>query len=234
MTEYTPPTWNTGNQFTAAQASAMSAELDEQEGHDLSQDELITLLQARVAVLEAKAAVVHPVERMGDGGFATLHRILPGGAVALVSGRIQLEYFTAPDTWDATTITKTAGSTAMSGTAPTMIKFGVYSVAPNGDLTLIAVAPNDPALFTAAFSFATKTFVAPCPFVRGNLYATATLVITAGTIGNMWGTSSLGGGMLDDAPALAKQVTGQTDLPSFIPTASALAAASVYTFTRFS
>lgn len=41
MTEYTPPTWGTGSQFTADQASAMAAELDEQEGHDQAQDALI-------------------------------------------------------------------------------------------------------------------------------------------------------------------------------------------------
>lgn len=174
-----------------------------------------------------------PVERFSDG-FSTLHRMLPGGNAAIVSGRIQLEYFTAPDTWDAASIYKVAGSIPMSGTAPTMIKFGVYSVASNGDLTLIAVTANDTSLFTVAFASATKAFVAPCPFVRGNRYAAATLVITAGTIGNMWGTATMAGGMLDDAPTLAKQVTGQTDLPSSIPTASATGVASAYTFTKFS
>jgi hypothetical protein len=232
MADYQEKSWNTGSQFTAADATAMSAELQEQELQDLSQDELISLLTQRISALEDKAAVVFPVERYADG-FSTLHRIMIGGNGVLISGRIQLEYFWAPDTVTKPNIVKYTGSVPISGTPPTLARLGVYSVAVNGDLTRIARTANDPNMFNTPFEMVTRAFESPCPFVRGNLYASATLVITTGTINNLWGTSTLGGGMLDDSPPYALQVSAQTDLPATIPAASAVAQASVYSFSRF-
>lgn len=62
MADYTPRTWNTGDTFTPAQASAMSAELEEQEVKDAEQDSRLTALEAggsaSWASLTGKPAVI--------------------------------------------------------------------------------------------------------------------------------------------------------------------------------
>ena len=166
-------------------------------------------------------------------GFCYPNRLLGGVSGALLSGRIQLDYFVAPKTVDCNNIVKYAGSTPQSGAAPTLIKFGVYSVAGNGDLTLIAQTTSDTALFGAAFGQANKAFTAACPFVRGGHYAAASLIVTTGTIPNLWGVGVIGAGELATAPRLCGQVTGQTDLPSSISAASVAGASSVVTWSKF-
>lgn len=221
--DYTPRTWGTFGMFTAEQATEMSQQIDENE-------EVTRTVEERLAIVEGYLAVF-PVEKLANG-FNTLHRIIPGGNMPMVSGRIQLEYFVAPETKNHTSITKITGSTPVSGTGPTVIRHGVYSVGTTGDLTRIAQTANDPTQFAVAFGENAKAFTAPCPIVASKIYATATLIVTAGTICTLRGTSGLGGGMLDDPPPLAKQVAGQADLPSFIPAASTQNLGSVYTYSR--
>lgn len=170
-----------------------------------------------------------PCESLVDG-FCLPHRLLPGVSLSLVSGRVQLEYFVAPKTVTLSNINKYTGTTPQSGTAPTVIKMGVYSVAGDGALTRIAVTANDTTLFPTTNALAAKAFLAPCPFVEGQLYAVALLVVTAGTIPTIWGTTSLGAGLLGIQPRLCGQITGQTDLLASY--AAAGTAASIFTFSR--
>lgn len=182
---------------------------------------------------EVNRLLAWPCELL-DNGFGVVHRILSGTSHAMLSGRIQFDYFTAPETATRNTITKYTGATPNSGTAPTTIKMGVYSVAANGDLTRLASTANDTTLFGVAFGVATKTLDTPVNFVRGNRYAQATLIVTTGTIANLWGPGTLGGGMLGGVtPVWAMQINSQTDLLASYAAGGIFALATAYTYSRF-
>lgn len=180
----------------------------------------------------ADTASYWPVEKLTTG-FCVINRTMAVASIAMVSGRIHLDYFTAPETASRTSMLKVGGATPAAPT-PTMIKFGVYSVAANGDLTLIASTPNDTSLFTVAFQTVTKAFSVACPFTRGNRYATAILVISAATMPSLWGGSGLSGGEVTQAPRFHGAVTGQTDLPATITSASVSVGAPALSYARLS
>lgn len=71
MTDYEPQEWSTGDKFQAADATAMSTELEEQEVHDLSQDEQLAGVAADVAavqsVIEASASMRNLMSKLVAG-----------------------------------------------------------------------------------------------------------------------------------------------------------------------
>lgn len=136
-------------------------------------------------------------------------------SVAPVSGVMYLTYFTADKTETINTLTMFTGTVAAAAT-PTLCRMGVYSVAGNGDLTLVASTPNDTALFAAANTAYPKALSSPWNKVVGQRYATALIIVSGGTMPNFHGTqfpgSSIINTMVRMSPAIAGRVTGQTDL----------------------
>lgn len=225
MPDYTPDPKNTGDVFTAAEWTEATNEIEEQENYDLYQDSLLD------------ASAYWPVEKLSNG-FILPQRILPATSLAMTSQRVQLEYFRAPETANRSTLTKLAGSTPQSGTAPTMIKFGVYSVAGNGDLTKVVQTANDTTLLGSAFVGAAKPLLNPTTgvaqsmaFVKGNWYASATLIITTGVIPTLWGIQT-SNTFTANAPRITGGLNSQTDLPATISAASVLGVLG-YSFTMF-
>jgi hypothetical protein len=131
------------------------------------------------------------------------------------SGRLVLAYFTASKTETVTSIKAVTGSTAAAAT-PTLCKTGVYSVAANGDLTLVGQTPNDTTMFAAASTAYTRALVAPFAKVAGQRYAFALLVVTAAASPAF--VTGVGGNNAETAaaPRLSGSLTAQTDLPSTI------------------
>ncbi len=145
--------------------------------------------------------------------------------ISLSTGTLRLTFFTARKT-ETVTQMRMYGGTAAAAT-PSLVRFGVYTVAANGDLTLVASTPNDTTLFSVASTANTKTFSVALAKTAGQRYAAAALVVTATTapqvVGCVIGNSS---GNSATAPRLSGALFSQTDLPSSISAGSVLIDAS--------
>ncbi|MCE5291592.1 MAG: hypothetical protein LLG14_20465 [Nocardiaceae bacterium] len=152
-------------------------------------------------------------------GQETIPRIeAPQVGLTWSSGSLRLSYFTARKSETETTVIVYTGQTA-AGATPTLCRVGLYSVAANGDLTLVGSIANDTTLFAAASTKYTRSLSSSVALVAGNRYALGLLVVTSAAM-----PSFIGGGLPFsaslDAPAVAASLSGQTDLPSSITAAS--------------
>jgi parallel beta helix pectate lyase-like protein len=140
--------------------------------------------------------------------------------VGMASGDVRGAQFTARKTETITQVRVITGGTAAAAT-PTLCKVGVYSVAANGDHTLVASTASDTTLFAAANTAYTRSFTAGFTKTAGQRYAVVVLVVTSGTMPTFVGIT--GGTEIGAAPSLASRITGQTDLPSSIAAGSLVA-----------
>lgn len=146
-------------------------------------------------------------------------RLITATNVSQATGALRLTYFTAKKTETTTSVRLGTGVTAAAAT-PTLVRVGIYSVAANGDITLVASTPNDTALFAAASTFYTKALSVPLSKVRGQRYAVGVLVVTGTTAPTLQGQNAITNTEMGQAPRLGGLMSAQADLP-----ASALSAA---------
>lgn len=134
-------------------------------------------------------------------------------ALGAASGNLRLMYFTSPraDTWNTVGWT---GGTVAAGALPTLVRFGIYTVASNGDLTLVASTANNTALFAVASTPGTQALTASYASIAGQRYAVGVLVVSAAAIPSIQG-ASLNQGTLQASlpPRITGVVAGQADLP---------------------
>lgn len=148
-------------------------------------------------------------------GEETIDRNFTAGASALTSGSLRLCYFTARKTETSTQGKVTTASTA-AGATPTLCRFGVYSVATNGDLTLLSACANDTTLFAAASTAYTRSWTASFAKVAGVTYAFGVLVVTGAAQPTFPGLIYASAVTPTTAPKRTAQLSGQTDLPASI------------------
>lgn len=162
-------------------------------------------------------------------GEATMAReYIVTSAVPTNSGFLRLGYFTAKKSETVTAVRYTVGS-VVAGATPTVCRIGLYEVADNGNLTLVASTPNDTALFSGGtFAAFTKALSVPYNKIQGRLYALGVLIVTAAATPNLYGTNSHIASVAFQDPKLCAQVGGQTDLPSSVSAGSLGATSSVY------
>lgn len=154
--------------------------------------------------------------RSGRYGVAeTMYRRDITAAVGCSTGSLRLGYFRAVD--DSTVTTMAAqGHTTAAGATPTLVRFGLYSIAANGDGTLIASTPNDTALFAVGSTFTEKALSVPVSLTRGSLYAAALLVVSGAATPTVAGMASIGTVLVEDE-RVSGLINSQTDLPgSFV------------------
>lgn len=134
-------------------------------------------------------------------------------AVATGTGSLRLTFFDARASMSTANVRVYSGGTA-AGATPTLVRFGLYSVAANGAGTLVASTPNDTTLLAAQATAYTKAWSAPVELVAGQRYAFAHLVVTAAAaptlVGNVLGDAN----MAAVTPRLAGLLTAQSDLPA--------------------
>lgn len=162
-------------------------------------------------------------------GDETIPRLVIGNtALSLTSQTMRLSYFTARKTETATKVRLPCGTTA-AGATPTLIRVGIYSVANDGTLALIASTPNDTTLLAAANTVYTKSLSASFVKKAGVRYAVGVLVVSAATMPTLIGNT--GGGNITSefaaAPQLAGSVASQTDLPASVAPGSVSAATAI-------
>lgn len=149
-------------------------------------------------------------------------------AVATGSGNLRLVFFTARAAMTSGNVRVYSGGTA-AGATPTLVRFGLYSVAADGAGTLVASTPNDTTLLSAQAAAYTKAWSAPVALVAGQRYAFAYLVVTAAAaptlVGNVLGDAN----MAAVTPRLSGLLAAQADLPaSFTNAALAVTAHMAY------
>lgn len=145
------------------------------------------------------------------------------GNSPLANQQLFLNYFTAKRTETITQASLMTGSTAAAAT-PTLIRFAVYSVAANGDLTLMNSTVNDTTLFSATFTVYTKAYSASFSKVAGQEYALGLLIVSAAAMPQLRGlqfpAAGLDGTENRRKPIINAIVTSQADLPSTFADAS--------------
>lgn len=156
-------------------------------------------------------------------GESTCPRLDATASNLTATGSMRLSYFTATKTETIFQVAYFTGGTAAAAT-PTLVRYGVYQEAGNGDLTLVASTANDTTLFAAAGTAYPKNLVAAWSKTRGTRYAIGRLVVTAVQVPSLLGrpaaAAGAGAGIWFATPKLTAQATGLTDLPSTITAAS--------------
>lgn len=134
------------------------------------------------------------------------------------SGDMFLTFFTADKTESITTVTTYTG--AVAAVSPTLCRVGIYSVAANGDLTLINSSTNDTALWIATFTTYAKALSATFSKVAGVRYAVAAVCLAPTTRPQMQGVQLAPNGVMNGLAKVLPQTSGllqaQTDLPSSV------------------
>jgi len=113
-----------------------------------------------------------------------------------------------------------------AGGVATIARLGLYSVAGNGDLTLLASTTNDTALLTSAWTTKTKALDVPVSLVAGNTYAIGYLIVTANAVGSIEGLSGRWD-ILAIPPRMSAKVEGVAALPASVTAATLLQASHV-------
>jgi hypothetical protein len=139
-----------------------------------------------------------------------------------------LSYFVAEKYEDITTLTLYTAGTAAATT--TLIRYGVYSVASNGNITLVASTVNDTALLAATNTAYPKALSATWTKTPGTRYAVGMLFVgtTAPTMVQLGTQSSTPiVNLYDTDYPISGAVAGQTDLPASVASASVTGTARV-------
>jgi hypothetical protein len=148
-----------------------------------------------------------------------------GGALTLGTGVLRLGFFTARKDEGINYLRLWPGATA-AGATPTLLRWGVWEVAANGDLTLVAAVANSTGVFASTTSSASTYKLAVTGGTwtkrRGQRYAAGGLCVTAATAPTIIGAVTAGGGGALNAvdPRIAASLSSQTDLPASITAAS--------------
>lgn len=180
--------------------------------------------QKAVKLYAQTVAAAQPARDLLTAGEVVPQRseIISNG-IGTATGNVYLTYWTADKTETINTLTVSTGSTAAAAT-PTLCRMGVFSVAANGDLTLVASTPNDTTLFAAANTPYAKGLSAPFSKIAGTRYATGIIIVSSATMPNFHGKQYAATSWVQTlsrlAPSFLGRLTAQTDLPSSITAGS--------------
>lgn len=164
-----------------------------------------------------------------DVGIETINRtLLVSSNVPTGNQNLRLNYFTARKSLLSTQSRVVGGGTAAAA-APTLVRWGLYSIAANGDGTLIAAIANDVTLFSVALTTYTRPWLAPVNIVSGQLLAFGLLVVTAVAAPTVDGVMISGPGESLLSPRINGNIGGQADLPAnFAAAAPSVSGSWVY------
>lgn len=166
-------------------------------------------------------------------GYAeTMSRREANGSPALTSGTVYFTYFTSDVT--VTVGSMLAAARAGGAPAPTLTRMGIYTVAPDGALTLAAWTVTSTTFFTTgnnsyARALDTSTGLpSPYQITRGTRYAFAILQTgSTTTVPTGLGVAGIAG-VTSLPPRSASLLTGQTDLPATVAAAGLATAGSEF------
>lgn len=153
-------------------------------------------------------------------GEETVARDLATNAAnTAVSQALRLSYFTARKTETTTQARFITGSTA-AGATPTLVRYGLYLIAANGDGTLVASTPNDTTLLAATTTPYPKSWSVAYNKIAGQRYAVGLLVVTAAAAPSLVGVAIQATAEAATAPRICGSLGSQADLPNTFTDAS--------------
>lgn len=162
-----------------------------------------------------EAALLMYFRAQAMAGAETVPRLIANSTSVVTStGALRFTFFTAASSFTATQVQMQSGGTPAAAT-PTLARIGLYSVATNGDLTLVASTANDTTLFAAANTLYTRSLSSSYQLVAGQRYAIAVLIVTATTAPTVLG-SGIGTAASALSPRLSASIGSQTDLPASV------------------
>lgn len=153
------------------------------------------------------------MRRTGAEETIPRHAAINLTGITMSTGALRFSYFIASRSRVITQLSITTGNTA-AGATPTLIKYGLYRVASNGDLTQIGVTANDTALFAATGTPYAKALTSSATIYEDQLYAIAAIVVTGATAPTVAGCLPVSATDLFQDPRESGVFTGQTDLLS--------------------
>lgn len=149
-------------------------------------------------------------------GQETFPRALTAGLTQTLStGTFRVGYFTAQKSETVVSLRLCSAATA-AGATPTLVRFGLYTAAADGAITLVASTPNDTTLFAAQNTGYTKALSVAYPVVAGTRYALGALVVTAAAAPTIQGYATGIAAQSAVAPRLCAFTSGAADLPSSV------------------
>lgn len=154
-------------------------------------------------------------------GESTNPRLFEFSGTVASSGVMRLAFFTAERTEAVANVRVACGAAA--GATPTLCRVGVYSVASNGDLTLLSATANDTTLFGTASTWYTRALETSFTKQAGQRYAAGILIVSTATMPNIIGfnaVNSVAPAELSLPPRLTGQASSLTDIPASITEAS--------------
>jgi hypothetical protein len=181
-----------------------------------------TDVQAAVADLDAyvtKTGASYWTDQAPISGEETVPLLAVPGSAAPASQSLRLSYFTARKTETITQLAMTGGGTAAAPT-PTLARWGVYSIAPNGDGTLVASIASDTTLFASASTRYIRSLATPWSKTAGQRYAWGYLVASVATVPSIVGNAAIPFGAAALPPRRTGAIPTQSDLPSTFTGAS--------------
>jgi hypothetical protein len=191
---------------------------------------LVTDLVARV-LTEVQLSNMH----QGTNTLDVMPRNISSANIAYTSGVALWTYFTPLKT---ITVSQVAMRTQTSaGSSLTLARMGLYTVAANSDITLVARTANDTTLFTAINTIYTRSFdttggyPSTYTLVAGQRYAFG-FVVTGTTMPSFSG-ANIQGTIAGLSPKILSSRGGQTDLPISLTAAQDTGSGSTF-FARFS
>jgi hypothetical protein len=144
-------------------------------------------------------------------GEETFPRVCVSSQATMTSQTLRLGYFTARKSFTVASMRFCTAGTA-AGATPTLIRYGLYQAAANGDLTLVASTANDTALLAAQNTAYPKALSVAFPLVQGTRYAAGLLVVT-GAAAPIVPAVAIGAAEGLIAPRLQGTLAAQADLP---------------------
>lgn len=158
-------------------------------------------------------------------GVEPFPRWAGGTSRTLISGWLYLSYFTPPQSVTVTNMLTMTDGVAAAAT-PSLCRMGIFTIAANGDGTLVAAIANDTSLFAAGSTKYTRVLDAggglptSYTYTAGQRYAHGLLVISAAAMPNIWSNANRGGfaNALTNTPRIAGQifVGGAGNLGNFV------------------
>lgn len=194
-------------------------------------DTTLSRISAGVVAVEGVQVGMVGVEVNPDAlttGESTIpRRLVTNNTVSSGNQNLRLTFFTATKTETITQVRIVTGATAAVGA--TLARIGIYTVAGNGDLTLVASTANDTNLFIAANTVYTKSLSASLSKTRGQRYAVGVLVDGASTAPTFMGLfSSFSAAECAESPRISGFASGQTDLPGSVSAGSITSTTNQY------
>lgn len=142
-------------------------------------------------------------------GFGTVPRECVNSTTTMTSQTARYSFFTAPM---SATITKVAVyCTGAAGATPTKIRFGIYTVAANGDITLVANTAHDAALLVTTIRYE-KALASSYAVTAGTRYAVGLLVVTAAAAPTIAAHVNGSGALATRSPRIAGAVASLSEI----------------------